>query len=502
MNIFTKFFGLLRSGLYDSAKQSPARAPKRLAVDDARNELPPADRLTMISAARDLVRNHGFAREIVSAMDVYSVGDGIWPQPSTAFPDWNDAAEKYFREWAMGEPEVTGRWTFQKCLSMVCRALDVDGEIFVVKEIEQGENGFQHPRLQFFEAHRCSAQSVPDGRSAESTVDGIEYDAVGRPLRYYFDTGVGNMPGRVGVPAGQVIHVFVSERFSDAHGVPQIQHAVNGLIDASELIAIEKKSVKSVNDLSLVIESDRTGLDSASGDYSAFGSAATDGQTDPDELRRILGGGKIGKLALGEKLHAFESARPSTTFTGFLDYILKDAALGNVPYEFVADSSKIGGAGIRLVVGRAARKFARRQQDLIEKFLNPVWKFVIGNAIVNAQLPSVEGWTNVEWATQKNVTVDAGRERAQDREDVLNGFTSIEDFYAERGMNYKREVRRIAAAAKLAREVAAEYGVPASVVFRGAVDAAETQSPKTQSGLTADADESSDAEPPRAARQI
>ncbi|MCD8284096.1 MAG: phage portal protein [Opitutae bacterium] len=462
MNIFDKFFGLFRGGLYDSAKQSPARAPKKLAVEDARNELPPRDRLTMISAARDLVRNHGFARELVSAMDIYSVGDGIFPQPGSADPKWNEKAEEYFRNWSK-DPEITGRFSFAKCLSMVCRALDVDGEIFAIKTGFPGS-----PKLQFIEAHRCGGKY-----DAEANIfDGIQYDVLtGVPMSYCFDTGVGALPGRLDVPANLVIHVFVAERFSDAHGVPQIQHAVNSLQDAAELIAIEKRSVKSINDLGLVIESDRVLTDAGSKDFTfgveSGGESGEAASTDPDALKRILGGGKIGKLALGEKLHALESQRPSPTFTGFLDYVLKDSALGNIPYEFVADSSKIGGAGVRLIVGRAARKFARRQQDLIEMFLNPVWKFVIGDAITAGRLEAVENWTSVEWSCPKKVTVDAGREAAQDRADVLGGFSSIEDYYAERGMSYKAEVRRVAAAVKLARDTAKEFGVPEGAIFEG-----------------------------------
>ncbi len=137
-----------------------------------------------------------------------------------------------------------------------------------------------------------------------------------------------------------------------------------------------------------------------------------------------------------------------------------------MPYEFVADSSKVGGAGVRLVVGRAARVFSRRQQELIEQFLTPVYKFFIGWAITTGKLEPVEDWDAVEWSCPKSVTVDAGREAAQDRADVLGGFLSLEDYYASRGMKYKDEVRRIAANIKLAQETAKEFGVPADAVFQ------------------------------------
>lgn len=40
-----------------------------------------------------------------------------------------------------------------------------------------------------------------------------------------------------------------------------------------------------------------------------------------------------------------QSNRPSPTFTDFLEYLRRDSTLGVIPFEFSADSSKIGGAG-------------------------------------------------------------------------------------------------------------------------------------------------------------
>lgn len=446
-SIFKPFGGIFGRA-YDSAETTDERKDPPMIVADARAELSSASRLKLLSKTRALARNFGFARELVGSMEIYAVGDGIFPQPSTDDEAWNADAEALFLR-VMARPELSGRFTFGKLTRLTCRALDTDGEIFFVKI---AGTATEPPRLQVFEAHR----TAPKFDAKERIFDGIGFDAQGRPIRYFFTDDAGE---EIEVAAEHVIHVFVAERVSDAHGVPQIQHSVNTLTDTKELLQTEKKAVKTINELTFAIESERNSDDgTSSGDF-VFGGAGANGQTDPDAFKRQIGGGKVGRLLPGEKLHEIAASRPSSTFNGFIDFNSREACLGNIPYEFVADSSKIGGAGVRLTVGRAARVFSRRQQELIEMFLEPVWRFFVGWAISTGRLRAIRDFDKVEWACPKKVTVDAGREAAQDRADVAAGLISYTDLYAERGMKYRRELRRLAAdkAAQLAAEK--EFGL-------------------------------------------
>ena len=66
--------------------------------------------------------------------------------------------------------------------------------------------------------------------------------------------------------------------------------------------------------------------------------------SDPVTLQQIVGG-KMVRLNPDEDLESFQPNRPSPTFTGFLEHLRRDSALGMIPFEFAADSSKVGGAG-------------------------------------------------------------------------------------------------------------------------------------------------------------
>lgn len=441
-----KPFGGIFGNSYESAQRSDDRREPPLVFADARDELGSFDRVKIISKTRYLARNFGLAREIVNTLEIYAVGDGIFPQAASADAAWNKAAEAEFAR-LFAFPEISRRFSGGKTTRMVCRALDTDGEIFFVKTNADGR-----PTLQIFEAHRVSRHCDAE----QKIYDGIEFDAFGRPRAYYFLDDGGSEER---VEAGSVIHVFAAERPSDAHGVPQLQHSVNALIDSKELFGIEKKGVKTINEMAFAIKSAKNDMGATSGDFVFGNETQPDGGTDPDALKRQIGGGKIGKLSPGDELQTISADRPTTTFLGLMDGVNREASLGNVPFEFVGDASKIGGAAVRLVVGRADRIFSRRQQELIEQFLTPVWKFFIGAAIKDGRLAAVEDWDKAEWACPRRVTVDAGREAAQEREDMRAGLISKADLFAARGMRYDVELRRIAAEKAAERAAEQEFGL-------------------------------------------
>src|SRR5205823_4472232 len=120
------------------------------------------------------------------------------------------------------------------------------------------------------------------------------------------------------------------------------------ILDELELLALEKHAVKDNADVSRVLKTERADLDE-DGDFAIRtanrGDAAAN--SDPGALQKIVGG-KLVALKPGESLDSFQPNRPSPTFTGFLEHLRRDSALGLIPFEFAADSSKVGGAGVRL----------------------------------------------------------------------------------------------------------------------------------------------------------
>jgi len=438
---------------YESANVSRRRAPvPGAAPTDQRKELTNHTRRELVRRSRYLNKNSGFAREMVADMAIYSTGDGIQPQALTDDLEWNKAAEDYFARWA-ARAEITQRFSFEECQHLVCRGLDVDGEYFCIKVRDR----FDRPRLQLVEAHR-----IGDVSGSAETVDGIRLDAYGAPGAYRLILDDNSTRD---VPANAVMHVFEPEFASGVRQPPTLQHSINHILDEMEMLALEKHAVKDNADIARIIKRESGGLDESSDFSLQTGAPDLATPSDPVSLQRIMGG-KIVALQPGESLDSFQSNRPSPVFTGFLEHLKRDSAAGMLPYEFVLDSSRVGGAGVRLIVAKADRRFSYRQMILIQRLLRPTWGYVIGDAIDRGELAPMKNWNRVGWVCPRRVTVDAGREAESHRRDVEMGLLSFSDHFAELGMDFREEIERRAQDAKAILEMAKHYGVPVDMLYR------------------------------------
>jgi capsid protein len=137
--------------------------------------------------------------------------------------------------------------------------------------------------------------------------------------------------------------------------------------------------------------------------------------------------------------------RPHAGFEPFAKFLIRDVAMGlGLPVEFVYDPASVGGAGMRFIVAKAQRRFEQRQRLLIDRFCNRAWRYFIGGAIANGDLPAVEDYAKVTWQTPKSLTVDAGREAQQSREDYKAGLSSLQGYFGELGLDWEEQVRQIA----------------------------------------------------------
>ncbi|MEX0331471.1 MAG: phage portal protein [Puniceicoccaceae bacterium] len=469
MKILQSIGKVLMGSSYEAANPSIRRSRvPGAAPSDARRELTAHTRRELVRKSRYLNKNSGFSREVVGDMAIYSTGDGIRPQAQTADPAWNRQAEEFFKRWS-ARPEVTNRFSFEECQNLVCRGIDVDGEYFVLKIRDK----FGRARIQLVESHRIGSASED-----RKVIDGIEFDAIGAPFAYHLIQDNGK-PRKVF--ANAVMHVFEPEFASGARSHPTLQHSINHILDEMEMLALEKHAVKDNQDVSRIIKRESGTLED-DGDFRVSpdtGEAAD--QSDPSAIQRITGG-KVLALKPGESMDSFQSNRPSSMFTGFLEHLKRDSSAGVLPYEFVLDSSSVGGAGVRLIVAKADRRFSYRQLILIQRFLKPTWGWVIGDAIDRGELEPMKGWNKVTWVTPRRITVDAGREAESHRKDVEMGLLTFSDHFSEIGMDFREEIERRAQDSRDILDMANRYGVPVDMLYRPS----GTKSTPAQEPLTSD----------------
>ena len=417
---------------------------------DLRRDLTPYDRLTMVRKCRWAERNSGLFKQILADMCLYTVGDGIKPQSHASTPEMQQRYEAYFAEKAK-RIDITNRFSFYQAQSILLRGMIRDGDSFAAKV----RNGSGEAKIQLMEAHRVG--DPLEGKVPEGMHDGIQFGPYGE----YIAVNVYRSDGSSRQILAQSMMMVVDQEYaSGARGVPLLQHSINSIQDEMEILALEKQAVKDNGDVTRIIKKNGGVLDGdMANELGAVGAGSY------ANLANTMGG-KLIALEPGEDMTSFQSNRPNATFTGFLAALERDIAMGVLPYEFVSDPSKIGGASVRLITAKAARVFGKYQNVLIEEFCVPTWGYIIGQGIANGELPDDPQWNQVSWTTPKSVTVDAGRDAANDRNDVEMGLLSMSELYAQRGLDFRSEMDKRAADMSFIIEKAKNAKIPVWMLYK------------------------------------
>lgn len=441
---------------YQSSWESARMSVHRTRVDsppptDFRQEMTEAVRKELVRLSRYLEKNNGLFRQIISDTAIYTIGDGIIMQALGGDFDWQALIES---EWEQEceSPEVTGRFSMLEALYIICEALDRDGEIFAIK---CKRNGI--PKFQIIECHRIG--TPPEMYGDTSVNDGIRYNKLGVPTAYFVKQSDGSYTT---VPAASMMHIYEASHASASRAFPPHQHAIVNMRDEMDLLAMEKVAAKDNSRVSRILKTNDPSPDI--GDV-GLGTQNVQGATDTGQINRILGG-VTAILQPNEDLVSYQSARPTTAFTGFIEHLRRDATLGSLPYEFLADPTKAGGTAVRLVVAKASRYFSKRQNIIIKRFLNPYFQYWLGTKIARGDLPTAKNWWKVEWMTTRPVTVDAGRDSASERADLEMGRTTLEDDFASRGLQFEKALRQRARNFLFLEKLAQDTGLNRDDLFR------------------------------------
>jgi capsid protein len=254
------------------------------------------------------------------------------------------------------------------------------------------------------------------------------------------------------------MHVMDIETASGSRGVPVLQSSLNAIQDVKEILELERRAVKDNGDVTRVIKKGSGFLDD---------DAASEISSNHNNAEIIASqmGGKAIVLESSDSFESFESKRPNSTFVGFLSALEKDIC-SVLPYEFVKDVTAAGGAGVRLVTAKAARVFGKYQNMIIESFCQPTWEYIIADGIARGEIPDDPRWFDASWTTPKSVTVDAGREAANDRADIEMGLMSMSELYGQRGLDFRSEMEKRAADMAHIQNLAKQYGIPFELLFR------------------------------------
>lgn len=437
-------------GGYLGAARSHRRSFLPGQFTDSRREYSPYVRAEMSRKSRFMKKNVGLIRGVAKSLVDHAIGPGVFPLPATSKDAWNERAWKWF--WELAKiADVSGRLTLWEAQRDRTDAKFFDGEKFTLHV--QSANGW--PQFQLIRAHNCGNFDVDE---ADGWTDGVQVDGVLRPRAYRFR--LRGDERYVTIPAKSVVHSYMVEESDDIRGKTALVHALNALNDMLDTLLLEMDAIKDNNRISRVIQTESgEEEDSIPRRFNSGGGTGDDLSDLGLKLEQIFGA-EIVRLKKGEKLESFASQRPSATFVGFIDWLGKLITNGcGFPYEFAWNPNDLKGPGVRLVLEKVRLAVEEWRRNEIQDTY-PFYTFAIATAMEMGELPYNPEWYLCEWiGGAPDVTIDKGRDAAQDRDNIKAALDTFKRYYARQGLWWKAELRQKAKEAAFIAELAEEYKI-------------------------------------------
>lgn len=458
----------------------------------------------MVSRARDLARNHGWASGAVSRYVDSVIGANLrWASQ----PDWrslgitrDQAAELSLRmeaEWRSfaNDPlklcDLERRHRMGGLFGLAFRHQVVDGDGLLVLHWRPDRGGRFATCVQGVDPDRLSTPvGVVDGPQMRA---GVELDADGAAVAYHVrdahpaDWGLGfdqrqltwtRVPRETPMGRPVAIHHYGTLQYGQHRGVsafaPILREArvmdryTQAELGAAILNAILAAYIESPLDPDLLVE-----LVSDDPKMSAYQQYR---DVWAEERGVTLGGNKLAALAPGEKIGFINAARPASQFGDFMHALQANLSAGFTPglslEQFTGDWSRSNYSSARGGMVEAAKTVVADRLRFQEDVADLVKLAVIEEAVLRGRIPLPAGAPDFHeaytaylagrWIGPGRGWVDPVKEAQAAQIRMQAGISTLEHECAEQGLDWEEVV------AQRARELQAlkEAGLPA-----GGVDA-------------------------------
>jgi len=380
----------------------------------------PQQRKDHAAIARYMFENYSQVSYAVGLISRYSAP--VYPQADSVETDWNELALTRFLNWAK-RCDWSGRydlWTMQRIASNL---LDTDGECaFWLRDSDDGV------KIDLVEAWQIY---TPESKEKDPLcVDGVQLDKCGRITGYWVE----DLGTSVFVDAGKIKLLSHPGRYSALRAESPMRQGINDLRDANDIKAFQKQAVKLDSIIASYI---KRGVGNDSVPSSFDDNVATSAQKAAGITQADLVGGELKSTDNGDEIVSLKSDRPGTNVMAFLDALAGNfVASLQMPPAFYLDE-RLTAPNQRSVNGKAQRRFDERQ-DLFCDLLDFLWPRIQAGFQSPAKNPP-DGWDRISYQCPAKHSIDAGREAAQEREDVAAGLMTRRNSFANRGMDFVHE---------------------------------------------------------------
>lgn len=417
---------------YEGASQRDGWRPRRAGASANTDHAMDAGALRV--RARSLVQNVPYIKRALNALVENAIGTGIQPRSLARNAKEVDAL---FAEWSR-VADSDGRLDFYGLQALAERTMEQDGEVLIRLRMRRAEDGLPVPlQLQVLEIDWLdSSKSGTNG--ANTIVNGIEYDPLGKVAQYWlWDQHPGEQlavgarrASSYPVPASSIVHLFNPERPGQGRGFTRFAAVIPRVRDLHlyEDAELQRKNLET-----------RLGV-IASGDVASMSLSESQDQA------KVRESGELGSLASGSVLQVpaglnMTVVEPKAA-PGYTDYVkaqlhLIAAGIG-VTYEMMTGDM----TGVNFSSARVALLDFRRSMEqlqwtvLVPKLCEPIWRAFIDAAVLAGKLSRRD--YAVDWSTPKWDYVNPQQEVAADLAEVAGGLSSFSEKLRRRG--YKPEL--------------------------------------------------------------
>lgn len=322
---------------------------------------------------RDLERNDQWVRGFLRALSNNVVGEkGVKMQMKVRDASGNmdvianNRIEEAWKNWGRsGKPTVCGRHSWVDLQRLVIRGMARDGEILIRKI--KNEDGL---KLQIIEPDLLDERDHFRTGNGNLVRFGVEMDIYRKPVAYHLWTvhpGDGefqsNDRNRVRVPAGEIYHLYLSDRADQTRGVPWMASCAASLkmlggYQEAELVAARTGAAK------MGFFTKKT-PDGWTGEVDGDGNLSMDGSS-----------GTIEELPTGVGFDSWNPDHPNSGYSDFVKSILRGVAssLGISYNTLSSDLEGVNYSSIRAGLLDEREAWKSLQNFLVDHFMLPLFE--------------------------------------------------------------------------------------------------------------------------------
>ncbi|WP_207912264.1 phage portal protein [Pseudobacteriovorax antillogorgiicola] len=411
---------------------------------------------------RDLDRNESVARGAVENITGNVVGEGLWPQSKLNHElleisekearAFENKAEAIFRVLAESTAiDFAGVSTFPELQDHASRSQLTDGDSFAVRRFKARSHSILGTCVQVVEGGRVADPAA--GSLSKDIREGVEFDPTGEPIAYHIrnrkkllDTGWTSESRRVARYNNeqelQVLHLFHKRLPDQSRGEPLLAPTIQKFKQLSRYAEAEiAAAVINAFPMTFITSEGTSPLSGRSNAY-----LANRPKDSPERSKTVMGPMTMLNLLPGEKVESPTLGRPSPQFDAFFNSVLKQVGPSiGLPYEVLIQhfSSSYSAAPAALL--QAWRFFKVRRKWLEIKFCQPIYEWVIHEAILRGMLeaPGFEDpfkralYLKATWIGQEMPSIDRLKDAKADEVELSNGTTTRRDIVESKGKDYE-----------------------------------------------------------------